>query len=138
MTKRRNERADRQREVNWVGLSIEEASISRQIQLAERRAEARCAEYDPSNIFWKKVDMLMERQDAALQKMASNNSSFHHASKITSEIALEAMVVDNNDGHSNEVEDSTQMMDNEEDRSNFVKESVTVNSTKKRVSTSKC
>ena len=51
LNERREERADRQREATLVGLSIEEAAISRQIAQTEKRAEVRFPDYDSENVF---------------------------------------------------------------------------------------
>ena len=48
LNERRLERNDRQRESLIVGLSIEEAALSNSIEKAEKRAEIRCGDYDPS------------------------------------------------------------------------------------------
>ena len=70
---RRQEMFDRQRESALVGFFIEEGAISRQIEQAERRAESRCPEYDPNNIFWQRVDSLLEQQENVLKQMREFN-----------------------------------------------------------------
>ena len=74
LNERRQERRDRLRETNIVSLSIENSAISTLLMNAERRAEARCKEYDPNNIFWKKVDELTKQQEDVVRKMSLLNS----------------------------------------------------------------
>ena len=75
LNERRLERNDRQRESLIVGLSIEEAALSNSIEKAEKRAEMRCGEYDPSNIFWKKVDALIEKHEEVLKNFFVQHNS---------------------------------------------------------------
>ena len=70
LNERRQEQRDRLRETNIVSLSIENSAISTSLMNAERRAEARCKEYDPNNIFWKKVDELTKQQEDVVRKMS--------------------------------------------------------------------
>ena len=49
---------DRKIETAIVALSIEETAVTKQLAMAESRAERRCPEYDSENIFWKRVDAL--------------------------------------------------------------------------------
>ena len=63
LNERRQERRDRLRETSMVSLSIENSAITTSLTNAERRAEARCKKYDPNNVFWKKVDQLIEQQE---------------------------------------------------------------------------
>ena len=56
-----------------VGLSIEQCALKDQVEAAERRAASRCREYDPSNLYWRKVDSLLEDQDKLLEKIRSFN-----------------------------------------------------------------
>ena len=67
--------SDRQREAAIVGFSVEEGMISRQLEQAERRAESRCPQYDATNVYWKKVDTLMEKQDGVLRRIEVYNCS---------------------------------------------------------------
>ena len=55
-----------------VGLSIEQCALKDQVEAAERRAASRCREYDPSNLYWRKVDLLLEDQDKLLEKLDSS------------------------------------------------------------------
>ena len=66
---------DRQIESKIVGLSIESGAIEKQIAHAERRAEIRCAEYDPSNLHWKRVDDLLKQQDDVVKRLHDMNKS---------------------------------------------------------------
>ena len=75
LNERRQERLDRLRETSMVSLSIENSAITTSLTNAERRAEARCKEYDPNNVFWKKVDLLIEQQEEVVKKMALLNST---------------------------------------------------------------
>jgi len=64
---------DRQRETSIVAFLIEESMIANQLEQAERRAELRCPQYDTTNIFWKKVNKLSEKQEAVLQQIEELN-----------------------------------------------------------------
>ena len=63
-------------ESSMISTIAHEQAISRQIQAAERRAELRCKEYDPSNMHWKVVDELLAKQAVLTQKMEKNTASF--------------------------------------------------------------
>ena len=49
---------DKQNESRVVALSMKESAICRQIAHIERRVEARCANYDETNVHCKMVDPL--------------------------------------------------------------------------------
>ena len=66
---------DRKREAALVGLLIEESAIAEHIEGAERRAQSRCLEYDPMNVYWKRVDILLEEQDNILGRIRKFNES---------------------------------------------------------------
>ena len=164
---RRQERTDRQRESNMVGLSIEEAAISRLIKQAERRAEARCAEYDPGNKFWKKVDDLLQKQDEIMLKMTMYNnintitkvdsslswttnfspsktpvdcddeSVSHPVSSIASDIGLESMMVHTSEFNNNASYNSKDCEEDYDDVNHSNNTSMSVAVSKKRVSTCK-
>ena len=71
---RKQEMLDRQKESTLVGFSIEESAVSRLIEQAERRAEVRCPTYNSNNLYWQKVDLLLEKQETILTKMHDFNS----------------------------------------------------------------
>lgn len=56
-------------------MSIQEAAIGRQIASAEARAMIRCPDYDENNVYWKKVDKLLEEQEKVTDLMGSYNDS---------------------------------------------------------------
>jgi hypothetical protein len=62
-------------ETRLVGMSIQEAAIGRQIASAEARATVCCPEYDPSNVYWKKVDDLLEEQTRVTNNMGLYNTA---------------------------------------------------------------
>ena len=66
---------NRKHEAALVGLSIEESSLSKMIETAERRAWSRCSDYDPESVYWKKVDTLLQDQDKLLLKIRSFNDN---------------------------------------------------------------
>ena len=74
LKERRFERRDRNRESKMVGLCIEEGAISRQIVQAEKRAEARCSDYDPDNVYWQRVDQLLKMQQEITDRISRVNS----------------------------------------------------------------
>ena len=57
-----------------VGLSVEQSALKDQVDAAERRATSRCPEYNPTNIYWMKVDTLLEDQDKLLAKIRCFNT----------------------------------------------------------------
>ena len=65
---------DRKNETSIVALSIEEAAISKQLAMAEARADRRCPEFDPNNIYWKRVDVLVEKQDDIIKRLSAFNN----------------------------------------------------------------
>ena len=58
-----------QNERTIIGLSIEISAMTAHVEAAENRAKSRCLEYNETNIFWKKVDYLLEEQDKAMLKI---------------------------------------------------------------------
>ena len=75
---------DRQHESRVVALSIEESAIGSQIEHAERRAVARCANYDKTNVHWQRVDGLLSKQDDVMKKTCElNNKKQPSVEKVT-------------------------------------------------------
>ena len=64
---------DRQNEAIGVGVSIEAGVLDRLVNAAERRAEARCPQYDKNNTHWQRVYYLLAQQDSVLQRIHENN-----------------------------------------------------------------
>ena len=64
---------DRKNEVAMVALSLEKSAMTELVDAAERRALLRCPEYDNTNPFWKKVDVLLEEQETFLGKIRKFN-----------------------------------------------------------------
>ena len=62
-------------ETRLVGMSIQEAAIGRQIASAEARAMLRCPEYKPTNVYWKRVDELLDLQAKVTENMGSYNDA---------------------------------------------------------------
>ena len=62
-------------ETRLVGMSIQEAAIGRQVASAEARAEKRCPTYKSTNIYWKRVDQLLEEQEKVTALMGSYNDT---------------------------------------------------------------
>ncbi len=62
------------KESKLIGLSIQESAIRGQILGAENRAALRCPEYDPNNIYWRRVDMLVQQQTDCVVMMNKYNS----------------------------------------------------------------
>ena len=62
---------DRQNETSIVALSIEEGAIGRQLLAAETRADSRCPVYDPNKSYWKRVDVLIAKQENVMQRISS-------------------------------------------------------------------
>ena len=62
-------------ETRLVGLSIHESAIGRQIASAEIRAKERCPKYDARNIYWMRVDALLQKQDDITDNMGTYTNS---------------------------------------------------------------
>ena len=60
---------DFQKETSIVALSIQESTIVRQIEAAKMCAQSRCIQYNAKNEFWKKVDLLNEKEEAVMEKI---------------------------------------------------------------------
>ena len=75
---------DRQRELSIVGFSIEESALAIQLESAERRAMLRCPEYDVANVYWKRVDELIEEQDIVRRCSRDFNASAFKDAKMIS------------------------------------------------------
>ena len=63
------------KETKMVGLSIQEAAIGRQITSAEIRASTRCPDYDANNIYWQRVDTLIQQQTECVVMMSRHNNA---------------------------------------------------------------
>ena len=74
---------DRRDETTIVALSIEESAIGRQLNVAEKRAEQRCPEYNATNIYWKRVDELIEDQQSVMDRIKSFNSTVDTSNQNT-------------------------------------------------------
>lgn len=57
-----------------VGLSVEQSALKDQVEAAERRAASRCPEYNSTNVYWIKVDSLLDDQDKLLAKIRTFNT----------------------------------------------------------------
>ena len=62
---------DRKKERSLVSCIAEESALGRQIESAERRAASRCPTYDANNVYWKRVDDLLMRQDKVINKIGN-------------------------------------------------------------------
>jgi hypothetical protein len=64
------------KETKLVGLSIQVNAIEKQIKSAESRALLRCPEYNKDNIYWQRVDALMQQEtNCVLMINKYNNDS---------------------------------------------------------------
>ncbi len=64
-----------QNETRLVGLSIQEAAIRSQIESAESRANSRCPKYNKNNVYWKRVDELLEEQDQVIKTIKEHSQA---------------------------------------------------------------
>jgi hypothetical protein len=64
-----------QNETRLVGLSIQASAIQSQIESAENRAQNRCPKYNKHNVHWKRVDALLEEQDAVVEAIKAHSSA---------------------------------------------------------------
>ena len=62
-----------QNETRLVGLSIQEAAIRNQIESAESRASQRCPKYNKNNVYWKRVDNLLEEQNDVVEQIKEHS-----------------------------------------------------------------
>ena len=76
--------SDRNRESDLVGLAMEESALSRLIEALERKVEQRCNKYDENNVYWGRVDNLLEQQPSVLKQMRSMNKSLLSSTKVES------------------------------------------------------
>lgn len=63
-----------QKESKLVGLSIQASAIGTQIASAETRAIQRCPEYNPNNMYWKRVDLLIQQETDVVCTMNKYNN----------------------------------------------------------------
>ena len=61
-----------QNETRLVGLSMQASAIQSQIDSAENHATMRCPKYTKSNVYWKRVDELLEEQSAVVEEIKSH------------------------------------------------------------------
>ena len=66
---------DRKHEVAMVALSLEESSMRKLVEAAERRALQRCPKYNKDNMYWKKVDRMVMEQEEFMEKIRAFNTS---------------------------------------------------------------
>ena len=66
---------DRKHEVAMVALSLEESSMTKLVEAAERRALQRCPKYSKTNVYWKKVDGMLIEQEQLMAKIKNFNNS---------------------------------------------------------------
>ena len=66
---------DRKHEVAMVALSLEESSMRKLVEAAERRALQRCPKYNKDNVYWKKVDQMVIEQEEFTEKIRNFNTS---------------------------------------------------------------
>ena len=62
-----------QNETRLVGLSIQASAIQSQIESAETRANQRCPKYHKSNVYWKRVDALLEEQNEVIETIKEHS-----------------------------------------------------------------
>ena len=63
-----------QKESKLVGLSIQVSAIGTQIASAEARATQRCPEYNANNLYWKRVDLLIQQETDVVFTMNKYNN----------------------------------------------------------------
>lgn len=80
-----------QNETRLVGLSIQEAAIRSQIESAESRATQRCPKYNKNNMYWKRVDALLEEQNQVVQTIKE-----HSQALITNDVTQSTQSFTNN------------------------------------------
>ena len=80
-----------QNETRLVGLSIQEAAIRSQIESAESRATQRCPKYNKNNMYWKRVDALLEEQNEVVQLI-----KMHSQALITNDVTQSTQSFTNN------------------------------------------
>ena len=63
----------RKHEVAMVALSLEESAMTKMVAAAESRALQRCPEYDETNMYWARVDVMLKEQDELMNKIRNFN-----------------------------------------------------------------
>ena len=77
------------REPKLSGVSMEESVLACEINIAERRAKSHCSIYDSNNMYWKKVDELLEMQQCLQKNISVSNE------KLPSSISCDTKKVNN-------------------------------------------
>ena len=70
---RKESMIDRKHEVAMVALSLEESAMTKMVAAAESRALQRCPEYDETNMYWARVDVMLKEQDELMKKIRNFN-----------------------------------------------------------------
>ena len=107
-------------ETRMVGLSIQQSAIDCQISSAEARALIRCPDYDPSNIYWKRVDELILDQAATLQTIKDlSNSLLSNTTEQSPSTQISEFLNQPSPQLSTSVRSYTEMTKNDTNRINF-------------------
>ena len=66
---------------------MEDSALGRQLESSERRAMARCPEYDATNIYWKRVDLLIDEQDSIRKRWRQySETSYKNVEVVSSSL----------------------------------------------------
>jgi hypothetical protein len=91
---KKNELAHQQKETSLIALNMAIQQNQRNLDRSEKRAERLCPEYDPDNIFWKKVNQL-EVKSMLLEAQLDNFHSPATEGEASSELLNKYVVYDN-------------------------------------------
>ena len=75
-----------------VGLSVEQSALKDQVEAAERRAASRYPEYTPTNIYWIKVDALLDDQEKLLAKIHTFNTELMQDKSVPKESVSSVLI----------------------------------------------
>ena len=54
-------------------LAIEESALARQVEVVEQRAKVRCPEYNEINLFWKKANVIIKKNEQLMDRISRLN-----------------------------------------------------------------
>lgn len=62
-------------------LAIKESALARQVEVVEQRVKVHCPEYNESNTFWKKADIVNKNREQVMNRINRLNGQIQHVSQ---------------------------------------------------------
>ena len=56
-----------------LNLAIEESALARQVEVSGKRAKVRCPEYNEINLFWKKANVIIKKNEQLMDRISRLN-----------------------------------------------------------------